>query len=315
MRVAFVGKGGSGKTSLSAVFVRLLEQQGYPVLAIDADINQHLGMSFGLNQAETERIPQMGNALREIKRYLRGTNPRIPHEDHMLKTTPPGTGSNLLYLRQPNPIWDSFAQKIGGIQLLVTGQFEHEDIGIKCYHAKTGAVELLLNHIVDGAGEYVVVDMTAGADAFASGLFTRFDLTCIVVEPTQKSIGVYHQYAAFAEEYGVKLALVANKVRDVSDIEFITQQTKQVPLAVIPYSQGIARSERDGLIPLEQIEPSVMEGLQQIHTELDRTQKNWPRFLEQAKHFHIKNALSWGNVSTGQDVTHQIDPDYIYPSV
>lgn len=315
MRVAFVGKGGSGKTTLSAIFARLLEQQGYPVLAIDADINQHLGMSFGLSQMETESIPQMGNALREIKRYLRGTNARIPHEDQMLKTTPPGTGSNILFLQQPNPIWEKFGRKIGGIQLVATGQFEHEDIGIKCYHAKTGAVELLLNHLVDGAGEYVVVDMTAGADAFASGLFTRFDLTCIVVEPTKKSIGVYHQYAAFAEEHGVKLAIVANKIQDPSDIEFIIEQTGQAPLAVIPRSQGITRSERDGLIPLEQIESSVLEGLQRIRIELDRIPKNWPRFLEQAKHFHIKNALSWGNVSTGQDVTQHIDPDFTYPSV
>ena len=29
-----------------------------------------------------------------------------------------------------------------------------------------------------------MVDMTAGADSFASGLFTRFDLTFLVCEPT-----------------------------------------------------------------------------------------------------------------------------------
>ena len=51
-------------------------------------------------------------------------------------------------------------------------------------------MELLLNHLVDGPGEYVVVDMTAGADAFASGMFTRFDLTFLVAEPTRKSVGV-----------------------------------------------------------------------------------------------------------------------------
>src|SRR3712207_8000789 len=57
---------------------------------------------------------------------------------------------------------------------------------VSCYHAKTGAVELWLNHLVDGPDEYVVVDMTAGADAFASGLFTRFDLTVLVSEPTRR---------------------------------------------------------------------------------------------------------------------------------
>jgi CO dehydrogenase maturation factor len=54
-------------------------------------------------------------------------------------------------------------------------------------------VELLLSHLVDGPGEYVVVDMTAGADAFASGLFTRFDMTFVMCEPTVRSVGVFRQ--------------------------------------------------------------------------------------------------------------------------
>src|SRR3712207_9131694 len=72
---------------------------------------------------------------------------------------------------------------------------------VSCYHAKTGAVELYLNHLLDGPGEYVVVDMTAGADAFASGLFTRFDLTVLVSEPTRRGVGVHRQYAAHAAGY------------------------------------------------------------------------------------------------------------------
>ena len=45
-----------------------------------------------------------------------------------------------------------------GVRHLVTGEFDEADIGVSCYHAKTGAVELWLNHLVDGPGEYVVVD-------------------------------------------------------------------------------------------------------------------------------------------------------------
>lgn len=41
---------------------------------------------------------------------------------------------------------------------------------------------------------YVVVDCTAGADSFASGLFTRFDLTVLVAEPTRKAISVCREY-------------------------------------------------------------------------------------------------------------------------
>jgi hypothetical protein len=73
VKVAFVGKGGSGKTTLSSLFVRHLAGQGLPVVAIDADINQHLGEALGVSSEP----PAMGARLAEIKEYLRGGNPRI----------------------------------------------------------------------------------------------------------------------------------------------------------------------------------------------------------------------------------------------
>jgi CO dehydrogenase maturation factor len=73
VRVAFVGKGGSGKTTLSSLLVRYLAGEGLPVIAIDADINQHLAEALGAAGAP----PAMGGRLAEIKDYLRGDNPRI----------------------------------------------------------------------------------------------------------------------------------------------------------------------------------------------------------------------------------------------
>jgi len=51
MKIAFVGKGGSGKTTLASLLARHLAEAGLPVLAIDADINQHLGVALGLDEA------------------------------------------------------------------------------------------------------------------------------------------------------------------------------------------------------------------------------------------------------------------------
>ena len=81
MKIAFVGKGGSGKTTLSSLFIRHLAANGAPVVAVDADINQHLGAALGLDDDEAAALPAMGAHLPLIKEYLRGTNPRIASAD------------------------------------------------------------------------------------------------------------------------------------------------------------------------------------------------------------------------------------------
>lgn len=56
MKVAVVGKGGSGKTTTSAVLARTLGRQGRPVIALDCDTNPNLGLSLGVGDLETERL-------------------------------------------------------------------------------------------------------------------------------------------------------------------------------------------------------------------------------------------------------------------
>lgn len=100
MKIAFAGKGGSGKTTLSSLFIRHVAARGRPVIAVDADINQHLAEALG---AESQP-PAMGAHLALIKEYLRGDNPRIASGAAMVKTTPPGRGSRLLRPGGPDPV-------------------------------------------------------------------------------------------------------------------------------------------------------------------------------------------------------------------
>ncbi len=63
MKIAIVGKGGSGKTTTSAVLARRLAQQGARVVALDCDTNPNLGISLGVGEDETERLVGMRQAL------------------------------------------------------------------------------------------------------------------------------------------------------------------------------------------------------------------------------------------------------------
>ncbi|MET9773402.1 ATP-binding protein [Streptomyces sp. NPDC006367] len=317
MKIAFVGKGGSGKTTLSSLFVRHLAAAGAPVIAIDADINQHLGAALGLDEAEAAALPAMGDHLPLIKEHLRGTNPRIASADQMIKTTPPGEGSRLLRVREDNPVYEACARPVeldgGTVRLMVTGPFTDADLGVACYHSKTGAVELCLNHLVDGRDEYVVVDMTAGSDSFASGMFTRFDMTFLVAEPTRKGVSVYRQYKEYARDFGVALKVVGNKVQGPDDLDFLREQVGDDLLMTVGHSDWVRAMEKGRPPRFELLEDANRQALRALHTAADATyeRRDWERYTQQMVHFHLRNARSWANERTGADLAAQIDPGFV----
>jgi CO dehydrogenase maturation factor len=306
VKIAFVGKGGSGKTTLSALFARHLAERAQKVVAVDADINQHLGVALGLGEDEAAALPALGGRLPEIKEYLRGGNPLIPSAAAMVKTTPAGRGSQLLQPAGDDPV-HALGRRVDGVLLLATGAFEEEDLGVACYHSKTGAIELYLNHLVDGPGEHVVVDMTAGADAFASGLFTRFDQTFIVAEPTRKGVSVYRQYRDYAAEYGVALAVVGNKVTGPDDVDFLREQVGDALLVCLEHSPYVRAMEQGRHVPLDGLESANRAALDTMFAAVETRKKDWTAFQEQAIVFHLKNAAAWANAATGQDLAAQID--------
>lgn len=317
MKIAFVGKGGSGKTTLSSLFIRHLAANEAHVVAVDADINQHLGAALGLDEQEAAALPSMGAELPLIKEYLRGSNPRIASADTMIKTTPPGEGSRLLRVREDNPIYDACARTVrlddGDIRLMATGAFAESDLGVACYHSKVGAVELCLNHMVDGPDEYVVVDMTAGSDSFASGMFTRFDMTFLVAEPTRKGVSVYRQYKEYARDFGVTLRVIGNKVQGPEDLDFLRAEVGEDLLVGVGHSPWVRAMEKGRPARFDLLEADNRMALQALQDAAEDSYalRDRERYTRQMVHFHLKNAESWGNDKTGVDLAAQVDPAFV----
>jgi CO dehydrogenase maturation factor len=63
MKVAVVGKGGSGKTTTSAVLARGFARAGRTTLALDCDSNPNLGISLGLGEDATEHLLTVRDAV------------------------------------------------------------------------------------------------------------------------------------------------------------------------------------------------------------------------------------------------------------
>ena len=278
MRIAFTGKGGSGKTTLSSLFGRIAADDGHVVLALDADINQHLAETLGYHG----EIRSMGTEAEIIKTYLRGDNPLLKGKE-LHKTTPPGRGSNLLRVSGNDWFIREFAAEHDGMWLAGAGDIPEGNVGIRCYHGLNGAVELVLGHLVDTQEDIVIVDMTAGADAFSSSLFTKVDALVLVVEPTLKSIGVYSQFARLVTDYGVPLIVIGNKITDESDVAFIREHIPSVGLWIkaSSYVRDRERGRTDG-----SIESETVEVLRNLRGQVLKNPIDWQKREELSHRMH-----------------------------
>lgn len=152
--------------------------------------------------------------------------------------------------------------------------------------------------------------MTAGADAFASGLFTRFDLTVLVCEPTRRGMGVYRQYADLAAGHGVALRVLGNKVAEPADGDYLRAGAGNALLGWLGQSSWVRAAERGTPPPIGALEPDNRAVLAAMLHELDSRTQDWAAYHRRTVDFHLRNAAAWANRAVGADLAQQVDPDF-----
>ncbi|HWS38660.1 MAG TPA: ATP-binding protein [Actinoplanes sp.] len=251
MKIAFTGKGGSGKSTMAALFVQHLRTAGHRVLAVDADVNVHLAPLLGVTVDAGTALSHPDN-LRSVRTHLLGTNPRVDGVEHFVATTPPGPGSHLVTLDPADPVLAGHAIALDpDTHVMHVGTYEPKDIGAGCYHGHLAILENLLSHLDPAGDGWVVCDMVAGTDAFANSLHAQFDVIVVVAEPTPESVSVARRYLTLAEAAGVAdaVAIVGNKVADDIDLEYLTEELGVPPIGVLGSQTGLRRARQAGVPP------------------------------------------------------------------
>lgn len=257
------------------MFAKIAATDGYNVLALDADINQHLAEAIGYNG----EMRSMGTDGDVIKRYL---HPDIAVE-LVHKTTPPSSNSPLIHLQENDWFIQEFTARYDGVWLAGAGEIPEGNVGVRCYHGLNGAVELVLGHLIDRQDDIILVDMTAGADAFSSSLFTKVDALVLVVEPTLKSLKVYRQFEKHAADYDVPIIVVGNKIQDAEDRRFVLEHVPDVAVWIEP-SDYVKARER-GKVGIA-IEERTVQALRKLREQLINTPIDWKKRERLADRMH-----------------------------
>ena len=237
MKIALAGKGGVGKTTISASLARFLAQKGERVFAIDADPNANLALSLGLSRQAAEEIVPISE-MSDLIAERTGVEP----------------GSMGAYFKvnpRVDDLPDRFKLEHEGVMFLQVGAIKEPSAG--CYCPENALLKSLLMNLVLLRDETVILDMEAGFEHLTRGTSQAFDAMLIVVEPSLQSVVTATRIHALAERIGIRnVFYVGNMVRDAEDRAFIEGELEgSTVVGYVSYSDDIRTAVRHGRAPYD----------------------------------------------------------------
>ena len=191
--IAMAGKGGTGKTTVAALLVKLLTEKGL-VLAVDADPSTNLSQALGLSLDESRTVGKVREKMAD---------------DVSKDRLSPDVGKpEYLYSKVVESLIES-----KGFDLLTMGRPE----GPGCYCASNEFLRACLDKLVkDYKYGYVVMDCEAGMEHISRQTTRDVDVLLIMTDPTMKGVTTAARMSELIRELRSnvgKVGLVINRVR------------------------------------------------------------------------------------------------------
>ncbi len=156
--IALAGKGGTGKTTTSALLIKYLTARGMtPVLAVDADANANLNELLDLDVHTT---------LGQIRKELKGDMPSGMSRDQYMEMK----------------IHQALIEE-SGFDLMVMGQPD----GPGCYCAANQYLAMTMDKLAENY-KYIIVDNEAGMEHLSRMNLRSIDYLLIVSDPSARGI-------------------------------------------------------------------------------------------------------------------------------
>jgi CO dehydrogenase maturation factor len=260
MKYAIVGKGGAGKTTLSAALSMWLAKRGRSVVAVDADPDGNLGSALGVPE---DGLPQPISGMRDL--ILERTEAR-------------DEGAGLMFRLNPrvDDLPERFSVDAGGVRLLVLGTVELGGKGCMC---PEGAVlKALMQHLLLQVPDDVILDMEAGLEHMGRASARGVDAMIAVVEPGMRSVQTAQRVRKLAADIGIdRIVVVANKIRQEHELDKLKEKlTDQIIIGTLPYCAELAQADLEGRSG-EVVDPALAESLDRIGEALEQRLGSHPK--------------------------------------
>lgn len=255
MKLAISGKGGVGKTTLTALLAQVYADQGKQVLAVDADPSPCLAGALGFPselRSQLHPISEMEELIEERTGAKSGTvggfftlNPRV------------------------DDIPERFSISHRNVRLLEMGSVEMGGSGCIC--PEGAMLKTLFTHLLFRKDEVLILDMYAGVEHLGRATVDFVDAMIIVVEPTRRSLGTAEQIKKLAIDIGLsRLLLVGNKVRNQEEKAFLEKESPQIPiLGFLSADLSVQEADRRG-IPVYDHVPDLKSAAQDMVEKLSK---------------------------------------------
>lgn len=230
-RIVITGKGGTGKTTITASLAYLLKEK-WNVLTVDADPQMNLPYAVGLS----------GDAVKNLKPL----NMQVNYIEEKTGAKPgSGWGEFLSLNPDVSDVVDRFGIKVDDkLSILLMGTLHKSGIGCLC--PENDLLEAVVRHISIRENEIILMDTEAGVEHFGRAIARGFGHAIVVSDASFNSMQVAASAMKLAWDLGIHgIHLVFNRIEDeIIDINSLTKDLNidfPYTVNILPYDKSVRR--------------------------------------------------------------------------